>query len=130
MDILLLLGQLYALSSSICHLCLEIEIILCNLSLCVSTFLGGNPVFSNTDQINIDANLLQVDNFVEQHSHYHTLNEKGQTVRGQMKIKEMARNAADDLEETTKFKANTTSSLTTPQVGCSSYFTWLHDTIP
>ena len=42
-----------------------------------------------------------------------------------MKVKEMAGNAADDLEETTQFKANTTSSLTTLQVdavkevGCS-----------
>ena len=47
-------------------------------------------------------------------------------MRGQMKVKEMAGNAADDLEEeTTQFKANM-SSLTTPQVdvvkevGCSS----------
>ena len=44
MDILLLLGQLYELYSSNCHLCLEIEIIFRNLSLCVSTFLGVNPV--------------------------------------------------------------------------------------
>ena len=65
MDILLLLGQLFVLSSSNCRLCSEIEIILCNLSLCVFTFLGGNPVFSNTDQININTSLLQVDNFVQ-----------------------------------------------------------------
>ena len=56
--------------------------------MCVSIFLSGNPVF-NTDQINIDVSLLQADNFVqypEQHSLQHTINEKGQTVRGQMKV--------------------------------------------
>ena len=44
------------------------------------------------------------------------MHQKGQTVRGRMKVKEMAGNAADDLEEVTQFKANTTSSLTTPPI--------------
>ena len=82
---------------------------------------------SNTSQFSINASLLQVDNFIhytEQQSHQHTLYEKGQKVRGQMKVKEMTGNAADNVEETTQLKANT-SSLTTSQVdavkevGCS-----------
>ena len=40
MDILLFLGQLYGLSGSSYHLCLETEIIFQNLSLCISTFLS------------------------------------------------------------------------------------------
>ena len=40
MDILLLLNQLYGLSGSSSRLCLQIQIIFKNLSLCISTFLG------------------------------------------------------------------------------------------
>ena len=57
MDILLLLGQLYGLSGSHCGHCLAIEVIFKNLSLWVSTFLGGSSDAEDSCKANINKML-------------------------------------------------------------------------
>ena len=55
-----MLGQLYGLSGSSCRLCLEIEIIFKNLSLCVSTFLGESSDAEDSCKASINK-MLQME---------------------------------------------------------------------
>ena len=57
MDILLLLGHLYEFSGSSCCLCLKIETIFQNLSLCISTFLSESES-SDDDSVKASINKM------------------------------------------------------------------------